>query len=126
MQIGSCTHLPNEFLMLGHVSIRVPSQECTWLLRTRGDVADRVELVVAHDGMGIPGVDHGAHQIHHLNLIRPAVDQVAQEDRLSSRRGDPPARAPCISHPAQEGFELAGLPVDVADHVVAHAIPRDS
>ena len=85
-----------------------------------GRVADRVQLVVAHDHHGTARGLHPAHDPQHLDLARPPVDQVADE------HGDPPFRVPPGAVPdpvtqyCQKQLQLAVLPVHIADHVVAH------
>ncbi|MNQ92916.1 hypothetical protein D3C85_1083560 [compost metagenome] len=51
----------------------------------RGAPAEGVELVVAHDAAGLPGLDHGVHQVQRLADARAAVDDVAEEQRHALR-----------------------------------------
>jgi hypothetical protein len=48
-------------------------------------VSDSVEFVIAHDDLGAAVVDHPLDQLQNLHLLRAAVDEVADEDRLAFR-----------------------------------------
>ena len=66
-------HLPLGFLVLA------------FLFRMGCVPGNRVEFVIAHDGLRRAGVEHPAHDADGLKLPRPAVDEIADEDRASIR-----------------------------------------
>ena len=83
--------LVEEALVLFVVLRAVLSQILPAAGRVLGGVADRIELVIAHHDLGATGVDHGFHSLEDSQLFRSAVDQVADEDRLSLRVSVRPA-----------------------------------
>jgi hypothetical protein len=46
-------------------------------------VGQGVEFVVAHDGQGLPFLDHGPDDFKHLPNLRPPVDEIAEENHLA-------------------------------------------
>jgi hypothetical protein len=77
------------------------------------------ELVVAHDRLCGAGVEHLADDADGLQLTRPAVYQVADEDRTAVRVA-PGAHLVPVAQSAQQGGQLVRVAVDVADDVVSH------
>ncbi|MNT53528.1 hypothetical protein D3C72_1906170 [compost metagenome] len=86
----------------------------------RGAPAEGVELVVAHDAAGLPGFDHGVHQVQCLADARAAIDDVAEEQRHALRvlPDVAPLAVPQAVQQALQGMRTA---VDIADQVVAAA-----
>jgi hypothetical protein len=85
-------------------------------LRVRGRVGDGVELVVAHHDLGRAGLHHGADDREHLELVGPAVDEIAEEHRLAF--GVPvDAVDLAVAEQIEQSPEVVGVAVDVADHV---------
>ena len=76
--------------------------------------------MVAHDRQRFAGFDHGTHDAHHLQLLGPAVDVVAQEQRLAGRV---PPHAPGfrVAQPVQQPLQGFRVAVDVANDVVHRA-----
>src|SRR6185436_7454580 len=78
-----------------------------------------VELVIPHHGLGCPGIEHFADDSDRLQLPRPAIDEVANEDR-SPLRMTPGSQAVPVAHLTEQRGQLVRVTVDVADYVVAH------
>jgi hypothetical protein len=84
-------------------------------------------LVVTQDAQGGPGLDHVADDPEGVEDTRPAVDEVAEEDRhpavgvaVGRTRGEAVAVGAfdnVIAKLAEERLELVGTAVDVADDV---------
>ena len=72
--------------------------------------------MVATQGHGTPGIDHGPYQLHHPQTIRSAVDVIAHKDHLPLRVLIS-AGSPFVAELAQQGFQAVGMAVDVADEV---------
>ena len=75
--------------------------------------------MIAHDRQRGSGIHHPASRVDGAQLCRTAVDEVSDEDGLPLRV-TPGAGRVVIAKFAQQGFQLVGLPVDVADDVIAH------
>jgi len=101
----------------GRAAVR--AQPLTGIARIVGRVADRVELVVAHHTPRVPRLDHAPDDLEHAQLVAATVDQVAEEQRLPPLRRPIAAARAHVAHRREQGFELAGLAVEVTDHVVA-------
>ena len=72
-------------------------------------------MVAHHRERGF-GVHHATSHIDRPDLRRPAIDEVADEDRGPLRM--PPRAGPlAIAHEAQQRFELVRMAVDVADDI---------
>ena len=48
-------------------------------------IGDRIVLVIAHNRFRRAGVNHRAHDRDHLALLRPPVDEIAEEDHDAVR-----------------------------------------
>lgn len=48
----------------------------------------RIELVITHQTMRLPGIDHGMHQMQGFTNARPTIDDVTE------KQGHPPRMAP--------------------------------
>ena len=85
--------------------------------------ADQLVLVVAGHAERVARADHAHDQPQHARRVRPAVDQVADEDRAAVRvagAGRPARARPGLIDVAelgQQGLQLGGAAVDVADDV---------
>lgn len=77
--------LIEKILVLATVLGVVGSQKATAADRILGVVRDCVELVVAHHDLGGADVNHGLDEFEDTQLLRTAVDQVADENRLAFR-----------------------------------------
>lgn len=67
--------------------------------------------------MRLPGVDHAADDVQHLQLFRPPVDQVPDEHRLPTLRRAPATVPLHVAHAGQQCTQLAALAVHITDHV---------
>ncbi len=104
-----------SFFVLG---VLMGAQEVARLERVGGGVTDRVELMIAHDDVCGADVGHRLDGLEHLELSRPAVDQVAHEHRGAfGMPVDAGVVAP-VSELHQQSGEFACAAVDVADDVV--------
>lgn len=72
-------------LMLLVVLVLVRAQPLTRLRGMGCVVADRIELMVAHDCQGVALFDHGPHDLNHAAVVRPSINEVADEHRLICR-----------------------------------------
>ena len=87
-------------------------------------LAHQLHVVVAGHAERRSGLDHAHHQPQHVGNLRPAVHQVAEEDRLATLRRmvDAEIRSPSRSstgrsRAAQQLAKLVEAAVDVADDV---------
>lgn len=101
--------------------IEMAAQVLALLFRVRRMPDDGIEFMIAHHGPGRSGIDHAAHDGNGAQLLWAAVDEVAHEN------GPAPGMAPSIhgfliTELSQQGFQLARLPVNVANDVIRHAI----
>ena len=79
---------------------------------------NRVELMIAHDGLGTTSIHQFAHDSDDGTVLGTTIDKVAQENDLTIGLGMEPCRT--LSSPAQvlQGkAQLLGLTVDVGDYV---------
>jgi hypothetical protein len=76
-------------------------------------VADKLLVVVADDGVGDARLHHPPRQLHHADRVRSAVDQVADEDRLAPVGV---RRAIAVHLPAQQAQQVQQL-VYAAMHI---------
>ena len=80
-------------------------------------VGQSVEFVIAHDGQGKAGVDHGPDDLKGFSDLRASVNEVAQKDSLPlGVLVD--ALVLGVAECREELYKLAGMPVDVSDEVV--------
>ena len=85
--------------------------------------AQQLGLVVARHAQRIAGRDHAHHQPQHAGGVRPAVDQVADEDRapaagVTASTGRPgSSRSSVVAERRRAGLQLGPAAVDVADDV---------
>lgn len=63
-----------------------------------------------------PELDHRPHDIDCFQLARPAIDQIADENRLSLGMLPNPVD-PAIAENFEEAEKLPGLPMDIADDI---------
>nr|WP_276602773.1 hypothetical protein [Nannocystis pusilla] len=86
----------------------------------------QLHLVVAGHAQRRPRRDHVHHQPQHLHDLRPAVDQVAEEDDPSALRVRHPQRLALaldrVAQPAEQRQQLVEAAVDVADDVERPAV----
>lgn len=86
-------------------------------------VTAELVLVVARHTQRMPGSHHAHHQTQHSGAVRPAVDEVADEDcRTALGMHGVHGPAECVAHqliaqPAEQGLQLGTAAVDVADDV---------
>lgn len=79
--------------------------------------------MVTHDCSRGSLVHHPAHDLDGLDLLRPAVDVIADEHRGAQGIGVPPrAVARCVAKPPKQRLQLSGLPVNVSDDLVSHLV----
>jgi len=76
-----------------------------------------IEFVVTHHREGRPGVDHRPDDLQRLPNLGPAVDEVAEEDRLAFGVAVY-ALLPGVAKLPEQPFEGVSVAVDVADEVV--------
>ncbi|MOA33665.1 hypothetical protein D3C78_1549780 [compost metagenome] len=86
--------------------------------RRRSGPAERVEFVVAHDAQSLARGDHVVHPMQRLADARPAVDDIAEEQRLPAWMPPYPAVQP-VTESFQQPVEGVGAAMDVADQVIA-------
>lgn len=82
----------------------------------RGDPAQGIVFVVAHDAERLAGFDHVVDDVQRLTNAWPAVDDVAKEQRLTSRVA-PHASHPLVSEGVEQAFKGQCTAVHVADDV---------
>jgi hypothetical protein len=85
--------------------------------RRRGDPAQRIEFVVAHDALRLTCADHVVYQVQGLANVRAAVDEVAQEQG-QARGVAPHATLLSIAQGVEQILKCMGAPVHVADQIV--------
>ena len=80
---------------------------------------NRIELVVAHDGLSAAGIDHSAHGHDAFQLPWTPVDEVADKDRSAffMTVGAAPV---LIAKFGQQAMKFVCLPVYVSNDVVCH------
>jgi hypothetical protein len=94
-------------------------QEVPWAVRIRSHPRYRIELMIAENAPSRTGLHHLPHQANGLELLRSAVDQIA--DKYSSTLGvTPNAGRLGITEHAQEGSKLVEFTVDIAYDVKTH------
>jgi hypothetical protein len=90
--------------------------------------ADELRLVVPRHRQGMPRAHHPHRQSQHARSVRPAVDEVAEEDRaaaLGVRGVDRATLHIALDHVAElreQRLELAPAPVDITDRVEGTAL----
>jgi hypothetical protein len=84
--------------------------------RVRGRKGDCVELVVAHGGARRPCIDHSPHDSQRAQLMRPPIDQVADEN-CAPLGMLPSAGSVMVTHLLQQCLQPVRMAVDVADYV---------
>ena len=93
------------------------SEILAWLIGIGCVIGQSVEFVIAHDGQGKAGVDHGPNDLKGFSDLRASVDEVAQKDSLPlGVLVD--ALVLGVAECREEVYKLAGMPVDVSDEVV--------
>ena len=94
------------------------SQEIlAWLIGIWCVIGQSVEFVIAHDGQGKAGVDHGSDDLKGFSDLRASVNEVAKKDSLPlGVLVD--ALLLGVAECREEFYKLAGMPVDVSDEVV--------
>jgi hypothetical protein len=102
--------------MLLDVLLRVGPQRRAWPRRVCRMEAERVQLVVAEQGKRRSRFDHPAHDLQGLADPRPAVDQVADEERSATLRMDERTLMAGEAQEAQQS-EHSCMTVDIADQV---------
>ena len=84
----------------------------------RGDPAQGIEFVVAHDAQRLAGLDHVVDDVQRLANPRAAVDDVADEHR-HARGMAPDASLLVITEPVEQVLKGQSATVHVTDQVVA-------
>ena len=93
------------------------SEILAWLIGIWCVIGQSVEFVIAHDGQGKAGIDHGPDDLKGFSDLRASVDKVAQKNSLPLVvLVDPLVLG--VAECREEFYKLAGMPVDVADEVV--------
>ena len=93
------------------------SEILAWLIGIWCVIGQSVEFVIAHDGQGKAGVDHGPDDLKGFSDLRASVNEVAQKDSLPlGVLVD--ALVLGVAECREEVYKLAGMPVDVSDEVV--------
>ncbi|MNO48361.1 hypothetical protein D3C76_386940 [compost metagenome] len=82
----------------------------------RGDPAQGVVLVVAHDAERLAGLDHVVDDVQRLANAWPAVDDVAKEQRLAPRVA-PHACHTLVTEGVEQAFKGQRTTVHVTDDV---------
>ena len=101
------------------------AQEFAGVLRVRCHPGDGIEFVIAHDAPGGSRLNHASHEIHGRQLLRPAIDQIPDENRRPPGMPER-SRVLTISQMLQQSDELLELTVHVPDHIKRHSSPRFS
>jgi len=78
-----------------------------------------VELVIAHEADGLAGLDHAPDRAHHAHIVRAAINEISQEQRLASGRVAPDAAKGLIAKLAEQPLEWFKVPVHIADQINA-------
>jgi hypothetical protein len=68
-------------MLLGVVHIIMRSKKMTIFIF--GDPANRIELVVSHNGAGTTALAHSPRCPEHFALIGTAINEIAQKDNVS-------------------------------------------
>ena len=84
--------------------------------RCRGGPAEGVVLVVAHDAVGLAGLDHVMDDMQGLANTRAAVDDGAEEQGLALRM-PPHAALALVAEGVEQPFQGVGTAVNIADQV---------
>jgi hypothetical protein len=80
-----------------------------------------VEFVVAHHSASRPSIEHGAHKFERSQLARAPIDEVSNKYGDTARM--PPSTSSMnIAELTQQGLEPIGVPMNVADNVISHAV----
>jgi len=93
------------------------SEILAWLIGIWCVIGQSAEFVIAHDGQGKAGIDHGPNDLKGFSDLRASVNEVAQKNSL-------PlvvlvdALVLGVAECREEFYKLAGMPVDVSDEVV--------
>jgi hypothetical protein len=90
-------------------------------LRVISKPGNGVELVVAHDRLRRPGIDHAPNKIYRLALFGSAVDEVSNEEGLPLRMTP---SATCLRVPQLDKQSLKSIRVsmDISNNVVVHCM----
>jgi hypothetical protein len=79
---------------------------------------ESVEFVIAHDRLGLSGIDKFADGLEDSPIVRTTIDEVSQKDDLSIRiRVGPTERAPPPPQPTEGSVEFGGLAVNIWNDV---------
>ncbi len=79
---------------------------------------DRVEFMIAHDGLGAPCIHEFAHDLDDGAVLGTTVNEVAQENDLTIWLGMQPSRTiPPPAKVSKSNAQLLGLTVDVGNYV---------
>ena len=110
--------LPDEEFVTAHVLLAMSAHVIGGAVWVPRGVGNGIELVVAHDHLSRSGAHHGPDGVHGCDLVRPTVDEIADEDRLASRIPES-AIVFSVSKFVQKSAELVGTAVDVTNDVPA-------
>ncbi len=93
-------------------------KQVTALGQRRCHPAQRIELMVAHDAVRLPGLNHVAHDVQRFANTWPSVDDVAEENR-DALRVAPHASPQTVAQQFQQVLKDMGAPVHVTDQIIA-------
>src|SRR5439155_13227318 len=106
-----------EFLRLGFQLRQRLFQAVRDLDVAAAQLAAELVIVVADDAQRLPRRDHVHDQAQHVRSARPAVHQVADEERPASPQMPPDVFHRDVAELSQERGQLIETAVDVADEV---------
>ena len=122
VEAGVLFHLVQKCPVLVSVLGGMRAQVGAGLVRVRRSPSNGIELVVTHDRQRLAGTHHGAHDTHHLHLLRPPINVIAQE-KCAAGRVAPHAGGLHIAQPIQQLLQRPCVAVDIPNNVV-HDFPQ--
>ena len=116
--IGIRIELLQGFLQLPTMARRMRAYITVADISPRRMPAQGVELVITHQAMGLPGLDHAMHEMQGLTNPRAAIDDVAEKQRHPPRMTpDPGVQA--IAQAVEQVLQAMGTAMHVTNQVVA-------
>ena len=110
--------------MLPAVLLAVAAEVSARVIGVFRSVGNRVELMISHHNLGAAAVNHRLDEFKGLPLLRPTIDQIANENgSVGAVVVSTGSAAPTVAKTNESLFQLRGATVDVTDDVVVHSEP---
>src|ERR1700722_228265 len=114
-------HVQKRLMLLPIPRLVMIPQELSRMQKVRGHPRDRIEFAIAQNTLGRARVDHAPNEIHRLQLLRSAINQVSYKYRCAISV-TPNAVGCRIAEMVKEPRKLIELPVHIADDIESHGL----